>query len=193
MDKQIIKSHLDTKEYKTFVLDNGMKILLVHDKDIRNSVASMCVKVGTYNEPINVAGIAHFLEHMLFMGSEKYPIENEFEKKINDYSGSTNAFTGNETTQYYFDVSSDYFIDILDIWGQFFIKPLFNESSISREINIVDSEYKGYKNNYVWRENYLKRSIGKKDHVFTRFGVGNIDTLYKNHINLESNYNYSIL
>ena len=48
---------------------------------------------------------AHFLEHMLFLGTGKYPDENEYSKFLNHHGGSSNAYTANDHTNYYFDVS----------------------------------------------------------------------------------------
>ncbi len=48
---------------------------------------------------------AHFLEHMLFLGTEKYPDENEYSKFLNHHGGWSNAYTANDHTNYYFDVS----------------------------------------------------------------------------------------
>lgn len=53
-------------------------------------------------------GLAHYLEHMLFMGSAKYPDENEYDCFISERGGSTNAFTETEFTLYHFDILPDH-------------------------------------------------------------------------------------
>ena len=63
------------------------------------------VCVGGFHEPGHVGGLAHFCEHMLFMGSEKYPDENEFTAFVSKHSGSDNAHTDNHVTVYSFDIS----------------------------------------------------------------------------------------
>ncbi len=86
--------------------------------------------------------MAHFLEHMLFLGTEKYPRVGEFQTFINQSGGSNNAWTGTENTTYFFEVSPHTFSEGLDRFGQFFTAPLFNEDAVDKERNAVDSEYK---------------------------------------------------
>lgn len=59
--------------YRGLELENGMRVLLVSDPATERSAASMSVGVGHMSDPDNIPGLAHFLEHMLFLGTEKYP------------------------------------------------------------------------------------------------------------------------
>ncbi len=59
------------------------------------------------SDPSSVPGLAHFLEHMLFMGTEKFPQENAYQLYLSNHGGSSNAYTSQDHTVYYFDVSSD--------------------------------------------------------------------------------------
>ncbi len=59
-------------------------------------------------DPWDLPGLAHFCEHMLFMGTDKYPSENEFQQFISDHGGMTNAFTTAEHTNYHFDIAPEY-------------------------------------------------------------------------------------
>ena len=72
----IIKSSNDYREYNFLKLENHLEILLISDIKSPVAAVSMCVGVGSYDE--NVPGLAHFLEHMLFLGSKKYPDEGEY-------------------------------------------------------------------------------------------------------------------
>ena len=80
--------------------------------------------VGSYSDPEDIPGLAHFLEHMLFMGTEKYPDENEYSKFLSEHGGGSNAYTSDELTNYYFAVSSDNFEGALDRFSRFFVCPL---------------------------------------------------------------------
>ena len=70
--------------------------------------------VGAASDPHEYYGTAHFLEHMLFMGSEKYPSTNDYAEYIKNNGGSSNAYTGMTMTNYHFDVSNDGFEGALD-------------------------------------------------------------------------------
>ena len=101
----------------------------------------MDVHVGSALDPKPLFGTAHFLEHMLFMGTTKYPSENEYSEFVSNHGGYENAFTSMTDTNFHFEVSNDAFGGALDRFAQFFISPLFSESATDREMNAVDSEY----------------------------------------------------
>lgn len=62
------------------------------------------MRVGSLSDPAELPGLAHFLEHMLFYASERYPEEDEYSKFISEHGGSTNAYTAAEDTNYHFSV-----------------------------------------------------------------------------------------
>ena len=78
----IIKPATDERTYKVVVLPNGLRCLLIHDEDAEKSAASMDVNIGSACDSREQQGLAHFLEHMLFMGTEKYPDENAYSEFI---------------------------------------------------------------------------------------------------------------
>lgn len=174
----ISKSANDNKNYKHLVLPNGLNIMLINDLDTTISCATMCVGSGSLsNSDIGVDGLAHFLEHMLFLGSKKYPDPNAYSSKVAEYSGDTNAYTDMDHTCYYFSSSSDGFAEILDIWAQFFINPIFLKSSVKKEMNAVDSEHSKNLNNDIWREIQLVRNISNPSNKYNGFATGNLATL----------------
>lgn len=66
------------------------------------------------SDPKNVKGLAHFCEHMLFLGTEKYPNENDYNKFLSEHGGSSNAATYPDHTIYYFDVVPEHLSNALD-------------------------------------------------------------------------------
>ncbi len=76
---------------------------------LKKSAAALCVGVGSFSDPAVLPGLAHFVEHMVFMGSEKYPDENGFDNFIHNNGGSDNAHTDCETTNFYFDTQRKHF------------------------------------------------------------------------------------
>ena len=89
----------------------------------------MYLASGSLNDPEGFDGLAHFCEHMLFLGTEKYPEENLYAKFIKAHGGSKNATTGEDYTTYHFDIKNEVFAEALDIFSQFFQQPLFTESA----------------------------------------------------------------
>ena len=137
----IVKSNCDKREYKYFQLPNKLRVVLIHDPEADKSACALDVNVGCSLDPKPYYGTAHFLEHMLFQGTEKYPRENEYIEFMANNGGANNAFTSLVNTNYHFDCSNDAFEEGLDRIAQFFICPNFSENSSEREVKAVDSEY----------------------------------------------------
>jgi insulysin len=176
----MIKPKIDTNEYKYITLPNKLNVLLIYDKNTFISSAAMTVNVGFYNDPDNAQGLAHFLEHMLFMGTSKFPKENYYGEFINKSGGSTNAHTMEESTTYYFEVLNEYFYELVNIFSNFFISPLLSENAIEREINAINSEYlKNYPIDIVRIMSALKSLMDNPNHPYKNFGFGNTQTLLK--------------
>ncbi|XP_026098896.1 insulin-degrading enzyme-like, partial [Carassius auratus] len=110
----IIRSPEDKREYRGLEFTNGLKAVLVSDPTTDKSSAALDVHIGSLSDPENISGLAHFCEHMLFLGTEKYPKENEYSQFLSEHAGSSNAFTSGEHTNYYFDVSHEHLQGALD-------------------------------------------------------------------------------
>ncbi|GAA0154124.1 metalloprotease [Lithospermum erythrorhizon] len=177
MEVEILKPRNDKREYRRLVLDNSLQVLIISDPETDKCAASMNVGIGSFSDPEGLDGLAHFLEHMLFYSSEKYPLEDSYSKYITEHGGSTNAFTSSENTNYYFDVNADSFEEALDRFAQFFIKPLMSADATTREIKAVDSE--NQKNLLLdgWRMFQLQKHLCAPDHPYHKFSTGNWDTL----------------
>ena len=98
----IRKSRLDTNKYRFVQLQNNLNCLLVNDPDTRQSAACLNVNVGSLQDPPSVNGLAHFCEHMLFLGTKKYPDENHYSKFLASHNGQKNAATSEDNTYYFF-------------------------------------------------------------------------------------------
>ncbi|KAJ4792475.1 Insulin-degrading enzyme [Rhynchospora pubera] len=176
-DVQFIRARSDKREYRRIVLPNALQAMLISDAEIDKAAAVMGVSVGAFNDPDGINGLAHFLEHMLFYASEKYPEEDSYSKYITEHGGSTNASTSSERTNYYFDVNVDNLRGALDRFAQFFVKPLMSADAVSREINAVDSEHKKNLLSDGSRLNQLQKHLSSKDHPYHKFTTGSLETL----------------
>uniref|UniRef100_A0AAY4A2R5 Nardilysin n=1 Tax=Denticeps clupeoides TaxID=299321 RepID=A0AAY4A2R5_9TELE len=143
----------------------------------KQSAAALCVGVGSFSDPGDLPGLAHFLEHMVFMGSEKYPSENGFDAFLKKHGGSDNASTDCERTIFQFDVQRKHFKEALDRWAQFFICPLMIKDAVDREVEAVDSEYQLAKPSDSHRKEMLFGSLARLDHPMGKFCWGNAETL----------------
>jgi insulysin len=173
------KGAIDDRVYRAFTLENGLRVLVVSDKETSRAAAALNVHVGSFCDPLSVPGLAHFAEHMCFLGTKKYPYEGDFQKFLSSHGGSSNAFTDSEDTQYYFDCTEPFLSASLDRFSHFFIDPLFTPSAVGRELNAIDSEHSKNLNNDGFRLYQLDKSGANPLHPLHKFATGNKETLEK--------------
>ena len=158
-------------------LKNGMQVLLISDPLATQSVAALCMGVGSWSDPTEYPGMAHFVEHMLFLGSQTYPEENSYTEQVTKNGGMLNAFTTNDRTVYAFLVKHDAFRDTLHHFSHMFIDPLFDASSMRRELRAVDQEHDKNIENELFRTFMVASEMGNPHHPNSRFKGGNRATL----------------
>ncbi len=181
----VTKSQNDNRNYQFTQLNNGFKLLTISDPDAQRAAVAVDVGVGSSAEPDEFPGLAHFLEHMLFLGTDQYPNPDDYINYISDHGGNHNAFTAFDHTNYFFDIDTNYFFDIdpdylhegLKRFSRFFVSPLLSEKYVERERNAVDSEYQSKLQEDAWRNmDTLKQAVNPK-HPYGRFSIGNNETL----------------
>ena len=162
-------------------LPNLLLVLLVQDNNqkVPNkgepiAYCALAVNVGGFNDPPHRNGLAHFLEHMIFMGSEKYPEEDAFSAHISENGGDCNAFTQYEKTVFTFDVCYSGLEKAFDMLAQNFSKPFLHPEAVDREIKAIESEYQMcIPDDSVRIIQTLQANCAQKDHIFNRFLWGN--------------------
>ncbi|KAF2091088.1 a-pheromone processing metallopeptidase Ste23 [Saccharata proteae CBS 121410] len=190
---------LDDRSYRVIRLPNKLEALLIHDPDTDKVSASMDVNVGSLSDATDLPGLAHAVEHLLFMGTKKYPKENAYNQYLTAHSGHSNAFTASNSTNYHFEVSASStptnspassktdvsslkstspLYGALDRFAQFFVEPLFLEDTLDRELKAVDSENKKNLQSDTWRLHQLNKSVCNPAHPYTNFSTGNFSTLH---------------
>jgi insulysin len=174
---EILTPTLQNQKILKLRLSNGLEAYLISDPDAPQAAASLAVDVGSWAEPQEHPGLAHFLEHMLFLGNSKYPEESEFSNFIKERSGQSNAYTADQQTVYSFSIDQDGFGPALDRFSWFFRDPLFNDSGIDREMQAVDQEHAGRIENDRIREYAILQATANPDHPYHRFDTGTRETL----------------
>ncbi|KAK1060679.1 metalloprotease [Friedmanniomyces endolithicus] len=198
------KPLLDNRSYRVVKLSNELEALLIHDPDTDKASAAMDINVGSFSDAEDLPGMAHAVEHLLFMGTEKYPGENDYNQYLTKYGGYSNAFTASTSTNYYFELSASATSNSpstslnaskenlpvsiskgqsplyggLDRFAQFFVRPLFLEDVLDRELRAVDSENKKNLQSDNWRMMQLNKSLSSKKHPFHKFSTGNYKVLH---------------
>lgn len=168
-DRQVIK----------LKLANGLQAYVVSDPNTDKSGAALSITVGSWYDAPQYPGIAHFNEHMLFLGTKKYPDESGYDRYITEHDGESNAYTANDQTSFMFSVNNDAFLEALDRFASFFKEPLFNPSGVSREMHAIDQEYAKNVEDDDFREMYVRKDLANSSHPFHAFSMGNSSTLTK--------------
>ena len=172
-----IRPQTDTWEYRSLRLTNGLPVLLISDRQAERAAATLDLNVGSGSDPLEAQGLAHYLEHMLFLGTESYPEIDGFQHFIAQSGGSYNASTSYENTNYFFETAPESFAAAIDRFAEFFYSPIFPEEYSTRERNVIEAEYSGGQSSDGRRYWALLKELVNPEHPMAKFNVGNQQTL----------------
>lgn len=159
------------------VLDNGLTILTEQIDHVRSIALGVWLKKGSQDESLEDAGIYHFIEHMLFKGTEN---KNAYEiaKMIDSIGGFTDAFTSKENTCFYAKLLDEHLPQVLELFSDILIRPKFDREDIERERKVIFEEFKMVEDtpgdlvHEIFLENFWP------DHPLGRPILGSLDTLH---------------
>lgn len=126
-----------------YTLDNGMRIVAEKIEYVKSASIGIWVKVGSNNENDDTNGLSHFIEHMLFKGTENRKA-NKIAEDIDNLGGQINAFTSKECTCFYVKVLDENINEAVDVLSDMFFNSLFQQKEIDKEISVVIEEIKMY-------------------------------------------------
>ncbi|XP_011869711.1 PREDICTED: insulin-degrading enzyme-like [Vollenhovia emeryi] len=183
-DKRVEKRYNDIKVLESddfscrgLVLANKMKVLLISEPSCSDSGVVMDINIGSMNDPDDLPGLAHFCEHALILGTNKYPRSNDYAKYVKENCGKVNAETHLDHTVYYFTITPEKLTGALDRFAQLFLAPLFPENSINLELNAIHSEYEMHLMDDTQRLYRMLQLSLRPDHPYSKFDSGNKETL----------------
>ena len=127
-------------QYERTTLQNGLRLLVAPMPGMRSASISFFFTVGSRYESNTNAGISHFIEHMLFKGSQKYPNARLISEAIEGVGGVFNASTGKELTHYSARVPGEHASAVLDVLADMVHHPLFDPIEIEKERGVIIEE-----------------------------------------------------
>lgn len=130
-------------EFKKKILDNGLTIIGEVNKSAKSAAVGFFVKTGSRDETSEINGVSHFLEHMLFKGTEKLgplDVNRAFDKT----GAQFNAFTSEENTVYYAAVLPEYLAEAASLWIEL-MRPALRDEDFDMEKNVIKEEIAMYK------------------------------------------------
>lgn len=161
---------MNEPEIKLDELVNGTQLLSLNNPHSLSTVLSFYVKVGSCNEDVENNGISHFIEHMLYKGTKKYPNKLAISKILDELGVQFNAYTSKKNTCYYFKfLSNTEILDkICEMSHNILFRSLFRDSDIEKECNVIIEEYNALQNSppdlfdeIVENMYFNKSSLGK--------------------------------
>ncbi|CAE7209563.1 Nrdc [Symbiodinium natans] len=173
------KSPNDRNSYRLIRLDSGVEALLISssDENKQKSACACSVQAGSFSDPMKCQGLAHYCEHMVFLGSKRYPGESQFEEFLSENGGESNAYTECEYTCLYFEVNRKALHQALHMFAELLHEPLFTPDASSRELQAIESEFQKKRRSDRVRAETLFASFASQGHPWRIFGWGNLQSL----------------
>lgn len=131
--------------YKKTTLKNGLRIMTVPMKGTQTATAVIMVGIGSRFENESQAGLSHFVEHMMFKGTEKRPTTQSISEELDSFGGEFNAFTFKDRTAYYAKVDSKHICQAFDVIADMFLNSKIEQEEINREQGTIIQEINMYK------------------------------------------------
>ena len=178
--------------YKKTVLKNGLRIITIPMKNTKTVSVLALIGTGSKYETKDINGISHFLEHMFFKGTKKYPTTLKIAERLDNIGGNYNAFTSKEFTGFWAKVGKEHFDLAIDWISDILFNSKFEEKEIKREKGVIIEEINMYLDNpmsYIgdlWEKllygdqpaGWL--TIGKKENIL-KFKRKDFLKYFKNH------------
>ncbi len=177
IQETIRKSEKDPRHYQAIRLQNGMVVLLVSDPQAVKSLSALVVPVGSLQDPADHQGLAHYLEHMTLMGSQKYPQPDSLAEFLKMHGGSHNASTAPYRTAFYLEVENDALNGAVDRLADAIAAPLLDKKYAERERNAVNAELTMARTRDGMRMAQVSAETINSAHPASQFSGGNLDTL----------------
>lgn len=129
-------SSLPTDHYQ---LDNGMRVVLIQHKKLPAVAHMLWYQVGSAQEKAGKTGLAHFLEHMMFQGTKRYP-DDSFSHIVSLHGGDQNAFTSQDYTGYYQYIAKDYLPVVMELESERMHGLVLSQDSFLNERDVILEE-----------------------------------------------------
>eukprot|EP00746_Dinoflagellata_sp_MGD_P005469 gnl/MRDRNA2_/MRDRNA2_110582_c0_seq1.p1 gnl/MRDRNA2_/MRDRNA2_110582_c0~~gnl/MRDRNA2_/MRDRNA2_110582_c0_seq1.p1 ORF type:complete len:1183 (-),score=255.04 gnl/MRDRNA2_/MRDRNA2_110582_c0_seq1:27-3515(-) len=171
------KAKSDRRTYQYAKLSNGLQIVNVRDPSATTIGVAVSVQAGSLNNPKDVLGLAHFCEHMVFLGTKNFPDPSSFDRFINKYGGGNNAYTSDQDTVYYMSTLRQGWNESLARMSDFFRAPLFDRAYVEKEVHAIESEHAKNVQNPTQRTYEVMQSLADSRSPVSWFSTGDLETL----------------
>lgn len=162
-------------QFKQKTLSNGLVVIGEVNPAAKSSAVGFFVRAGARDETLQINGVSHFLEHMLFKGTERL---NAFEvnEAFDSRGAQFNAFTSEEQTVFYAAVLPEYLIDVTALWGEL-MRPALRDEDFNLEKNVIKEEIAMYQDTPAFDVMDRCRSLHFASHPCGHSVLGSVETI----------------
>lgn len=162
-------------------LANGLRLALRHAPGLKRCAAVLRVAAGSHDAPLAWPGLAHFLEHLLFLGTERFPASDGLMAYVQRQGGQLNAQTGERRTDFFFELPPEAFAAGLERLGDMLAHPRLHPDEQLREREVLQAEYLAWSQDAAAQQHQALFDGLAADHPLRGFHAGNRDSLAVQH------------
>ena len=168
---------LNSPRPHTETLANGLRVTLRHAPNLKRCAAALRVAAGSHDVPLAWPGLAHFLEHLLFLGTERFPAEQGLMAYVQGHGGQVNAQTSERTTDFFFEVPPQAFSGGLERLSDMLAHPRMNLDDQQREREVLQAEFVAWSQDPTAQQQLALFDGLAPHHPLRGFHAGNRDSL----------------
>ncbi|WP_434766927.1 pyrroloquinoline quinone biosynthesis protein PqqF [Pseudomonas triticicola] len=161
----------------TETLANGLRVTLRHVPGLKRSAAALRVAAGSHDVPLAWPGLAHFLEHLLFLGTERFPTDEALMAYVQRHGGQVNASTRERTTDFFFELPVTSFSAGLERLSDMLARPRMNLDDQLREREVLQAEFVAWSQDPTAQQQFALYEGLPAEHPLRGFHAGNRDSL----------------
>ena len=161
----------------TEILANGLRVTLRHAPNLKRCAAALRVAAGSHDVPLAWPGLAHFLEHLLFLGTERFPAEQGLMAYVQGHGGQVNARTSERTTDFFFELPPQVFNGGLQRLSDMLAHPRMNLDDQLREREVLHAEFVAWSQDPTAQQQLALFDGLSPTHPLRGFHAGNRDSL----------------
>lgn len=162
-------------------LANGLRLSLRHAPGLKRCAAVLRVAAGSHDAPLAWPGLAHFLEHLLFLGTERFPASDGLMAYVQRQGGQLNAQTGERRTDFFFELPPEAFASGLERLGDMLAQARLHLDEQLREREVLHAEYLAWSQDVAAQQHQALFDGLAADHPLRGFHAGNRDSLAVQH------------
>jgi len=158
-------------------LANGLQLTLRHAPRLKRAAAALRVHAGSHDAPGRWPGLAHFLEHLFFLGTERFPLDDGLMRHVQALGGQVNASTRERTTDFFFEVPANAFAGALERLCQMLAEPDLGIARQRNEREVIHAEFIAWSRNLQAQRQFALLQAAAPGHPLSDFHAGNRYTL----------------